>query len=365
MKAKSKKRKCKILAIQSEEKKGKTLRVYYKGQVQCTECKRKAYYSQDEKPLCGYHSDKFARKNLPVDPKAKEKRENQIKGWFKDADIVARRRLMSGKPGTVFLQKMKFFKTNKPLVEGALLVYPNFKHGGRKDGLGIPDLSPKSIGPITHFEPLTPISMNLENYHQFSKVFPWEVKNYPKDNGKDVRSKLAKLKPHQQIEAQTLLHKCAPPAEEFYKRRDKAFQSEIPHRHKFTREEIKKRNNGTSVNIPLYAVHTDKEGQERRYTYLQSRWFYCHYYEKHVQNNPNFLRLKSMLKRGYILQICGYDAYEIEEDKTLYDCYMDTSKPFGHELVLYTMLVEKRSEKYPWNIFYSKYSELYKPLSRD
>ena len=54
----------------------------------------------------------------------------------------------------------------------------------------------------------------------------------------------------------------------------------------------------------------------------------------------------------------GYDGYYI--DKTLYEHYVDTSKPFGHELVLYTMLVEDDKDKYPWNIFYKKNEEIYK-----
>ena len=40
------------------------------------------------------------------------------------------------------------------------------------------------------------------------------------------------------------------------------------------------------------------------------------------------------------------------KDKNLYDCYLDTSKPFGHELVLFTLLTYKNPiDFYPWDIF--------------
>lgn len=40
------------------------------------------------------------------------------------------------------------------------------------------------------------------------------------------------------------------------------------------------------------------------------------------------------------LRICGYDAYEVKENMKIEEyeeCYLDISRPFGHELVLYTM----------------------------
>jgi hypothetical protein len=40
---------------------------------------------------------------------------------------------------------------------------------------------------------------------------------------------------------------------------------------------------------------------------------------------------------GYNLQIIGYDGFTPSDD--LYSHYIDPSRPFGHELVLHTMLV--------------------------
>ena len=60
-----------------------------------------------------------------------------------------------------------------------------------------------------------------------------------------------------------------------------------------------------------------------------------------------------MRKKGYNLQICGFDAYHVKNatPKTLLKCYEDISRPFGHELVLFTMLCIKNEEDYPWRIY--------------
>lgn len=50
-----------------------------------------------------------------------------------------------------------------------------------------------------------------------------------------------------------------------------------------------------------------------------------------------------MLNEGFNLNIVGYDAYQ--PTKTLEEHYLDDSKPFGHELVLYTLL---STTEYPW-----------------
>ena len=64
-----------------------------------------------------------------------------------------------------------------------------------------------------------------------------------------------------------------------------------------------------------------------------------------------------MIKDGVNLNIVGYDGYNINMD--LWTCYNDTSRPFGHELVLYTMLIEDTINKYPWNMFYEQHKKIY------
>ncbi len=45
----------------------------------------------------------------------------------------------------------------------------------------------------------------------------------------------------------------------------------------------------------------------------------------------------------YNSQICGYDGYHV--NKSIEEHYRDVSCPFGHELVLYSLLT---TDKYPW-----------------
>ena len=66
-------------------------------------------------------------------------------------------------------------------------------------------------------------------------------------------------------------------------------------------------------NIPDYFVWIDKQGKEHRLGYIESRQFYCNFYERLVINSPEFLHLKNLVSDGYSLQICGPDAYPMDD----------------------------------------------------
>lgn len=70
-----------------------------------------------------------------------------------------------------------------------------------------------------------------------------------------------------------------------------------------------------------------------------------------------FKKLKKYIDNGLNIQILGYDGYPVE--KSLYEHYLDESKPFGHELVLYSMLTVETPSDYPWNKYYINHSEIY------
>ncbi len=72
---------------------------------------------------------------------------------------------------------------------------------------------------------------------------------------------------------------------------------------------------------------------------------YCHFYEQFALKDPAFAELKQMLERGYNMEIVGYDAFVPTEPLETH--YLDDSRPFGHELVLYSLL---KGEK-PWSRF--------------
>jgi hypothetical protein len=78
-----------------------------------------------------------------------------------------------------------------------------------------------------------------------------------------------------------------------------------------------------------------------------------------VPSLPEFLALNQMLNDGTNLQIVGYDGYREGVEQSLWDHFNDTSRPFGHELVLYTLLTVPNPDEYPWRRFQTENSELY------
>jgi len=272
-------------------------------------CTNKAYYfhSQLGKLSCGVHCKKEFRQELSKNPNAKEIRTDELKLHMESVH----RSVKVGTIGTITLEKMLMMK-NPKLKDGILNVFPNFKHNNRTDGLGLPNLSPKSIGPIDHGQKDLPIALNLENFHQGSKVFSDEVDS----NGKVSSS--------------------------FYETQKLMFEDSVPHRHK---------SNAKGKNVPLFFVW--KVGEVEHYlTYIESRQFYCNFYERKVSVMPDFAYLVKLVKAGYNICLCGYDAYM--PDRSLEEHYLDPSRPFGHELVLYTMLMFEINcldkSDFPWRL---------------
>lgn len=276
--------------------------VYY-GEINCesktakgTECTNKAYWKVGKKYLCGVHSKNKDRKELPKG----KKKEPSI-----DWDNI--KELKKGKVICSKMKMMKGFDTRK----GYLNVFPNYKHQNRKDGFGCSSLSPMSLGPVKHKQEGLPDALNIENYFQSNKKFPCES------------------------------------MKKFRKKRLEMYEDPIPHRHKYDRK---------LGNIPEYSIFIIN-GEERQYTYIQSRYFYCHFYERLAKKTDDYKKLRKYLyEKKYGLNIVGYDAYPITKD--LYSHYKDSSKPFGHELVLYCLLTLEK-EEYPWRIYYNKHKKLY------
>lgn len=237
-----------------------------------------------------------------------------------------------GQRGHVTVSKLCFMKL-VPHVAGHLSVFPNFRHGNRADGKGVPALSPMSLGPVVHHMPgplgcVTcefPPALNLENFHQFAKVFPSEVSD------------------------DEVLPSCI--AE-----RARAYSDPVPHRHKAAAEAPKGSKN---KNVPLYSVFWDADGNEHRFSYVQARWFYCYWYARLARARPEFAELQAMIEDGVSINIIGYDGYDVA-NKTMRACYEDTSRPFGHEVVLYSLLTGGDNGVQPWDAYYSENEHLYK-----
>lgn len=281
--------------------------------------------------FCGRHSDKKNRVALKKNPNAAKIQAEKLQAHAQSIVDVGNQNKKQDIRGTVSCHKMQMMKP-VPLENGVLLVFPNNRHQDRSDGFGCCSLSPMRLGPVIHGQPGLPDAMSIENYHQFNKCFSFE-----------------------QSEGQ--------PLEIFYEKRNEAYLDAVPHRHKYDATKIKKMNKDyvNGVNVPMYSVHMDRDGKERHYSYLESRFFYCFWYERLAKQTQDFAILKQKLQDGVNLCICGYDAFQPTSD--LYTHYCDASRPFGHELVLYSLLTIEDEAEYPWTKFYREHCDLYDPLS--
>ncbi len=279
--------------------------------------------------LCGMHSNKNKRQILPKDQNIANRKVLTYKNHMICVKEAAKANLSKKISGSVQCCKMQMMK-EVLLMDGCLNVFPNNKHQNRTDGFGCASLSPMRLGPVNHRQPNLNICKNIENYHQMNKVWPCEV-NENND-----------------------------PLPIFYSRRTKGYDDEKPHRHKFDAKELanqRKQVNGKNKNAPLYSVHETLDGEERRFTYVQSRYFYCKAYEYLAKKTQDFVTLQNYIKQGYNLVICGYDAYPITQ--SLYECYCDETKAFGHELALYVLLTVDDASKYPWNVYREQHLDVY------
>ncbi|EGG24952.1 hypothetical protein DFA_03197 [Cavenderia fasciculata] len=128
----------------------------------------------------------------------------------------------------------------------------------------------------------------------------------------------------------------------YKKSRDKMFTDADPHRHKY------KDDKGKPLK-PKFFVYYDKDGKEHRLGIVQCRQFYCNYYERLVKQQDQFKQLVQLHRTGTNLQIIGYDARHVPSDQASIDKeYLNAFKPFGHELVLFAMLIIQDESNYPW-----------------
>jgi len=271
-------------------------------------CANKAYWEYNGKYLCGVHSRGKDREALPKGPKVAPDFSEHLEEVERAAEANQDRR----KKGQVRLTQMRMRKAT-PLYPGYINVYPNYRHANRKDGYGCPELSPMCLGPVKHGQPGVLSSLNLENFHQGNKVFPCE---YDKE------------------EDQILMT--------FYRTRSQMYRDPVPHRHKLFGEK-------KSKIPPLFSLWVDSDGEEHRCSYVESRQFYCTFYQRLAMKTEALSKLVEWLEQGYNLNICGYDAPNAEalSKEQIEKLYLSTSKPFGHELVLCTMLTVP-AKSYPW-----------------
>lgn len=292
--------------------------IIYYGQTKCSKegCNNKAYYiDKSEEYKCGVHCRKKEERielpKLPIKDKMIKDEERYMEEVLIIHKLKAENQLQN-KAGKIICSKLRMMKEPES-HPGFLKVFPNFKHQNRKDGFGCSSLSPMSLGPVYHDQPGLPPSLNIENFHQGSKCFKEEV------------------------------DKEGNPSELFYANRLNWYNDPVPHRHKYVGKDAKNKN------IPLFFVWQDKD--EHHLSYIESRQFYCTFYERLTRDKEDFIFLKNLVRSGTNIQICGYDAREIQKENIERE-YLNPDFPFGHELVLFTLLVENE-ENYPWRKYKS------------
>lgn len=331
----------------------RTVTVPYKGSpCQHEACGHKAYYylRKDQVALCGRHSAKAKaqRENLPADPNAKTKLRDFIAHKY-GGDAVLNE-------GKLSLARMRMMQPQHEIyLVGFQPVLPNNRAVTDVAGfaLAYQELSPMRLGPVKHLQPGLPDAMNLENLHQFGKVFSSEADG---DTMEDAK-----------VHAQ------------WYARRLQGYLDKEPHRHKLgsTKQEHMKAAGiagGANANHCLFSIYIMPDGTERRLTYVQSRVIYCNFYEQLASQTGKY---RDLLHRHndnrQNLLLLGYDTPIYGEDDTLHTSlpdalcdklaagsdttvaqtfeawYRDDRTPFGHEKVLLVMLrLCKTQNLYPW-----------------
>ncbi len=288
-------------------------------------CTNKAYYRQGGKVLCGVHSNVDRRKKLSKNPRKDDIRKEKLEQQQASVDRATAANKEAGKQGHVICSKMGMMRGPED-SEGYLKVFPNYKHQNRKDGFGCMALSPKSLGPIDHGQGGLPKASCLENFHQFNKVLVGELDSEKK------------------------------PRKSFYNTQKAGYKSKTPQRHKFDSSKAKGLDSKEARRC-AYSIFRNRQGEERRYSYVESRYFYCHFYEKLATKVADFERLTGMLADGVNLQIVGYDGFPVTRDLQAH--YEDPQRPFGHELALYTLLTVRDLADYPWNRYYHTHKDIY------
>lgn len=298
-------------------------------------------FTRDYIYVCGVHSRNLERTELIKNPNKQKEILNELNSHKETVEMNSQNNKNNNKKGTIQCYKMQMMKS-VPLISGKLNVFPNNKHQNRSDGFGCCSLSPMRLGPVTTHEYYYndmnelveyPKVKLLESYHQQSKLMPNEVD----EEGN--------------------------PTKEFREMRLQGYNDPIPRRHKYdtkTMNKLRKEINGENRNQPLYSVHYTVTGEEKRYTYVQSRYFYCCVYEELAKKTEDFKKLIEFINNGTDIIICGYDAYPVT--KSLYEHYCDPSKAFGHELVLYTLLTVSDVYDYPWREYRRNHEEIYEGI---
>ena len=318
------------------------------------------YISATGEILCGTHSRKYPdRKILPKNAekiktlKAEAYKKHKMSISLAQKENIAQNRAA----GQIRVTKLKMFH-EPALIPGFVQVWVNNKSKGRS-GHPLPQLSPMQLPVSKHGEKVyqntetqeyldlqeqdeppsasvvslidLPQAENIENWHQSAKVFPHEVLPGPEQT----------------------------PTQQYWRDKFKWYAEPQALRHKESLTKDGKGKGKRKPNAPLYSLRSDGKGQCYRFSYLESRAFYCIKYEEAAESTSEFKELLRMVVQEKInVQILGYDGYEVTD---LDAHYRDISRPFGHELCVVSLLVHHQNpSERPWHRYIREHESIYR-----
>jgi hypothetical protein len=315
---------------------GKTKRDYtgvYHGEAKCErshKCNNRAYWASFGQAVCGVHAKGDSqRRELPENPNKQAIEREKLEALTKAAKDTTNPDAIRGK---ICLRKLAMMRP-VPVEKGFFTILPNNKAHSRGElVLAMNELSPMRLGPVEHRQPDLPPAQNIENFHQFNKVFASEV---DAETGK--------------------------PVEIWYRRRLSGYKDPNPHRHKLGASKPEHMRNagigvGGNANACVFSVFVAPDGVARHFDYVSSRVFYCTYYERLARQTKSMEKLVRVLyEEKHSVIIAGFDARNANDDEitaeTIADWYKDASTPFGHELVLHAILFHWNDpDQLPWRI---------------
>lgn len=281
--------------------------------------------------------------DLPQNPRAAEIKAESARAQVCRIETHKSVNVSLGLNGNLTVGKLGARQT-APVVPGALSVFPNFRgrtsvHG---DTLGLPGLSPTVLGPVI-VQGVYPsrVAATLEAFFQAAKVYPFLDASFGDADPAET------LRPKWHVNPSFFASGHAHAyAKADFKAAEALQAVRGPH--------------NVDVKLPLFAVYLDSAGAPRRFTHIASRWFYCKAYEQLARRTAAYRDLLARVRAGVDVHLLGYDGYP--PTRLLFDHYVDPTRPFGHELVLYTLLAADLAAdppEHPWDAYHRLHAELY------
>lgn len=260
-------------------------------------CRNRASYICSQTYVCKRHA-KDGATILPIKPASVRRQEKEAEQEYELTHAT-----QSDQPRIVLVKLQ--MRRRLAIEPGYITVFPNYRNSQVLQTAAMSFLSPMKLGPVYHGM-TAPVASCLENFYQFAKQFAGES------------------------------------IEEWQQAREIAYRDATPHRYK---ERAK----------PLFARYETKSGSYIVLSYIASRWVYCYWYERLVQESEKASHalavLRQLYKDGYSLRIAGYDGREV--------AFTDPSSQFGHECVLKCLITGTR----PWHEYYKRRRRYYDRLA--